>query len=226
MQKEIVAGAIFLLTFISPTPAPPIQTSQVKQEEMIVYAVQKEDTLGSIAEKQYGSGDYWTNIWNINSWIENPNIIEKDWILNIKEKSDKPEELKKELAEKFFQRQIAYAPTIQAQTEANQPQPTIITQSDTKPIATGATGPLNEVQINFLGNCESGMSAGRNSGNGYYGAFQFSPGTWRSMGTAYDRADLAPIDVQIDAVQRLITRSGIFTQFPGCSARMRAEGLL
>lgn len=226
MQKEIVAGALFLLTFISPTPTPPLQTSQIKQEEMTAYAVQKEDTLGSIAEKYYGSGDYWTNIWNINSWIENPNIIEKDWILNIKEKSDKPEELKKELAEKFFQRQIASTPIIQAQTEANQPQPTIITQSDTKPIATGATGPLNDTQINFLGNCESGMSAGRNSGNGYYGAFQFSPRTWISMGTAYERADLAPLEVQIEATQRLLSRSSIYNQFPGCAAKMRSAGLL
>ena len=85
---------------------------------------------------------------------------------------------------------------------------------------------LTEDQMNFLGNCESGMRAERNSGNGYYGAFQFSIGTWNSMGTGYERADLAPMEVQKDAVQRLLQRSSIFTQFPGCSARMRALGLI
>lgn len=87
-------------------------------------------------------------------------------------------------------------------------------------------GPLSEAQITFLGNCESGMTASRNSGNGYYGAFQFSPGTWNSMGTGYERADMAPLDVQKDAVQRLVSRSSIFSQFPGCSSQMRAAGLL
>ncbi len=89
-----------------------------------------------------------------------------------------------------------------------------------------SNGPLNETQIQFLGNCESGMTASRNSGNGYFGAFQFSIGTWNSMGTGYARADLAPIEVQIDAVQRLVSRSSIFTQFPGCSRRMQAAGLI
>lgn len=97
-----------------------------------------------------------------------------------------------------------------------------------RPVATrpGATGPLNNAQITFLGNCESGMTANRNSGNGFYGAFQFTIPTWNAMATGYARADYAPLDVQIDAVQRLLTRSSIFTQFPGCARQMQARGLL
>ena len=87
-------------------------------------------------------------------------------------------------------------------------------------------GPLSAAQIHFLGHCESGMTATRNNGNGYYGAFQFSAGTWNSMGTGYARADLAPLDVQIQAVQRLLARSSIFGQFPGCANRMKAAGIL
>lgn len=223
MEKEIVAGAIFLLAFLSPTPASPslggpapaLQTPQIKQET-ITYAVQEKDTLGSIAEKNYGSGEFWTNIWNDNEWIEDPDVIEKTWKLKIqKEKPEKPADIKKELSEKIAKRQTAYV-------SVQRP----LAQTEVKPVVTGTTGPLNDTQINFLGNCESGMTAGRNSGNGYYGAFQFSPGTWRSMGTAYARADLAPLEVQIDATQRLVSRSSIYTQFPGCSAQMRASGLL
>lgn len=87
-------------------------------------------------------------------------------------------------------------------------------------------GPLNAAQIQYLGSCESGMTATRNSGNGYYGAFQFSAGTWNAMGTGYARADLAPLDVQIQAVQQLLSRSSIFGQFPGCANSMVAAGLL
>lgn len=85
---------------------------------------------------------------------------------------------------------------------------------------------LSNAAIQFLGNCESGMTANRNSGNGFYGAFQFSIGTWNSMGTGYARADLAPLDVQIQAVQRLLSRSSIYSQFPGCARQMHASGLI
>ncbi len=85
---------------------------------------------------------------------------------------------------------------------------------------------LTEDQVTFLGTCEAGMDPAKNTGNGYYGAFQFSHGTWRSMNTGYERADLAPIEVQKDAVQRLVQRSSIFTQFPACANRMRSIGMI
>lgn len=87
-------------------------------------------------------------------------------------------------------------------------------------------GPLSWAQIQYLGGCEAGMNPTRNSGNGYYGAFQFSAGTWNAMNTGYARADLAPLDVQIAAVQQLLSRSSIFSQFPGCANAMVAAGLL
>lgn len=74
--------------------------------------------------------------------------------------------------------------------------------------------------ITALGQCESGNTANRNSGNGYYGAFQFSTGTWNSMGTGYARADLAPYEVQVAAVKKLLSRSSVRSQFPGCSAKL------
>lgn len=90
-------------------------------------------------------------------------------------------------------------------------------------------GPLNEAQINALGTCESGMTATRNSGNGFYGAFQFMPATWRTSAPAPYNNVLpheAPLDAQKQAVQNLLSRSSIFTQFPGCASKMRAQGIL
>lgn len=85
---------------------------------------------------------------------------------------------------------------------------------------------LTPEQITFLGNCEAGMDPTKNTGNGYYGAFQFSYGTWQSMNTGYERADLAPLEVQIDAVQRLLQRSSIYTQFPACARKMQSLGMI
>lgn len=87
-------------------------------------------------------------------------------------------------------------------------------------------GPLSEAQITALGMCESGMTATRNSGNGYYGAFQFSAATWRSYNKTYAYAHEAPLDVQKQAVQDLLSRSSIFSQFPGCAKQMRAKGII
>lgn len=90
-------------------------------------------------------------------------------------------------------------------------------------------GPLNEAQITALGMCESGMTATRNSGNGFYGAFQFMPSTWSRVAPAPYNSVLpheAPLDAQKQAVQSLLSRSSIYTQFPGCARKMQASGVL
>lgn len=90
-------------------------------------------------------------------------------------------------------------------------------------------GPLSDAQINALGTCESGMTATRNSGNGFYGAFQFMPGTWRTVAPAPYNTMMpheAPLDAQKQAVQNLLSRSSIYTQFPGCAKKMQASGVI
>lgn len=69
-----------------------------------------------------------------------------------------------------------------------------------------------------LAACESGDPT-YNGPSGYDGAFQFSPGTWRSMNTGYEYAWQAPFDVQLDAAKRLIQRSG-WGQFPACARKL------
>lgn len=90
-------------------------------------------------------------------------------------------------------------------------------------------GPLNDEQMDFLGTCESGMTPTTNTGNGFYGAFQFMPATWQSAAPAPYNQQLphqAPLDVQKQAVQNLLSRSSIYTQFPGCARQMQAQGIL
>lgn len=68
-----------------------------------------------------------------------------------------------------------------------------------------------------LADCESSMT-NANTGNGYYGYFQFSPTTWRGLGYegmptdhSYTTQRQAAIDLQ--------ARSG-WGQWPGCSRQL------
>lgn len=78
---------------------------------------------------------------------------------------------------------------------------------------TGAGG-----SFDALARCESGGNAQAVGGGGrYYGAFQFSLATWRSLGYSGNPTD-HPYATQKAAAQRLVARSG-WSQFPSCSRR-------
>jgi hypothetical protein len=65
--------------------------------------------------------------------------------------------------------------------------------------------------------CESHGNYQTNTGNGYYGAYQFSAGTWSSLNTGFARADLAPPAVQDQAIiANTLRTSGLSGQNPGC----------
>jgi hypothetical protein len=72
--------------------------------------------------------------------------------------------------------------------------------------------------LSKLRQCESGGNYQTNTGNGYYGAYQFSASTWNSLNTGYARADLAPPGVQDAAIVKNTNRSsaGLAGQNPGC----------
>lgn len=70
--------------------------------------------------------------------------------------------------------------------------------------------------------CESGGNYTTNTGNGYYGAYQFSIPTWNAWNTGYARADLAPAAVQDATFLKNLYASagGLGTQHPGCKAKL------
>jgi hypothetical protein len=72
-----------------------------------------------------------------------------------------------------------------------------------------------------LRRCESGGRYDRNSGNGFYGAYQFLPSTWRSLGLPGMPHRAAP-EVQDAAARKLQARSG-WGQWPVCSRRIGAR---
>lgn len=70
-----------------------------------------------------------------------------------------------------------------------------------------------------LAMCESGMNAAANTGNGFYGAFQFMLSTWHGIGMSGNPIDYSYAE-QKAAVQRSIPVSSWHRQFPVCSRRI------
>jgi len=68
-----------------------------------------------------------------------------------------------------------------------------------------------------LRGCESGGNYADNTGNGYYGAYQFSLGTWQRLGLG-GLPSSAPPAVQDQAIVENTNRSGggLASQNPGC----------
>lgn len=224
-----------LASFINPSQVP----LQKETGTSAIWTVEEGETITGIATAYYGDGSYWTTVWNDNPWIADPWDIEKDWALELRNRTPQnPHELEAKLLEDLKNSEHLYAPEVrqhpvlakQLGFPVNQVQAAVATapivENKSIPEVKYVGGPLSEEQITYLGECEAGMDPAKNTGNGYYGAFQFSYGTWRSMNTGYERADLAPLHVQKDAVQRLVQRSSIHGQFPGCASKMRGVGIL
>lgn len=68
--------------------------------------------------------------------------------------------------------------------------------------------------------CESGNDYAKNTGNGYYGAYQYSLSTWNNYG-GFARPDLAPAAVQDAKAQADYARRG-WSPWPACSKRLSA----
>jgi len=69
-----------------------------------------------------------------------------------------------------------------------------------------------------LRQCESGGNYSTDTGNGYYGAYQFSASTWHSLGYSGLPSQASPV-AQDQAASQLNQRSGS-SQWPSCSSRL------
>ncbi len=220
--STVVASTLLFASALTPQPhaaSNAVFTRVLPHNEYVSYEVQPKDTFESISLRYYGSREYWENLSQDNPNVTDPYALKEGQRLAIRAK--KPEKVVKQdpvptVSQHFVA--ITPAPVVAEPTV----QPTQIPVAQPQADQSG----ISEEALNYLGNCEAGMNPTRNTGNGYYGAFQFSYGTWKSMNTGYERADLAPIEVQKAAVRQLLQRSSIYTQFPGCAAKMRNAGLI
>lgn len=95
------------------------------------------------------------------------------------------------------------------------PPVTEIIAQGTAPLSTSLSEWLYQLRM-----CESHGNYQDNTGNGYYGAYQFSPGTWQSLGYSGLPSDAPPYE-QDQAIIRNTLRSGggLASQNPGCYYR-------
>jgi hypothetical protein len=69
-----------------------------------------------------------------------------------------------------------------------------------------------------LRECESSDNYRANTGNGFFGAYQFSQQTWSDLGYP-GRPDLEPPAMQDQAAMRLQAQSG-WASWPACAAAL------
>lgn len=108
------------------------------------------------------------------------------------------------------------------------PAPVVVTQqvpvttTTNAPVPTPATAPVTVAPAAGvwaeLRQCESGGDYAIDTGNGYYGAYQFSAATWHGLGYP-GLPNQAPPAVQDQAAARLQARSG-WGQWPECSQKL------
>jgi hypothetical protein len=92
------------------------------------------------------------------------------------------------------------------------------TPAPTAPATKAAGGTSGGVWAS-LRQCESGGNYKDDTGNGYYGAYQFALGTWHGLGFSGLPSSASPA-VQDEAAQKLQARSG-WGQWPACSRKLR-----
>jgi hypothetical protein len=85
------------------------------------------------------------------------------------------------------------------------------------PVAAGADGDTLSAQMHRLRVCESSDRYHLNTGNGYYGAYQFASSTWHSLGYS-GRPDKASKNAQDSATVKLHNKRG-WKPWPACARR-------
>jgi Transglycosylase-like domain len=100
---------------------------------------------------------------------------------------------------------------VSAQASTAAPAPTPVAP----PVSSGAGAGGVWLQLR---ECESGDNYRENTGNGFYGAYQFSQQTWNNLGYP-GRPDLEPPAMQDAGAMRLQAESG-WGQWPACAAAL------
>jgi hypothetical protein len=83
------------------------------------------------------------------------------------------------------------------------------TTAEPTPVTGGAGGDLASIRA-----CESGGNYSTNTGNGYYGAYQFNLGTWQAAGGTGNPATASPAEQ--DAVAAAWIAAGNRSAWPNC----------
>jgi LysM repeat protein len=165
----------------APTPPPPK-----------VHVVQSGDSLSSVAESE--QLDSWRPLWNANTEVTDPNLIYEGQKLTVPQGPTEDRPLPEAAP-------VSYAPRYQAPARTSAATGAARHASAAN-YAAGAPGLLERVRMR-----EAGGNYATNTGNGYYGAYQFSLGTWQSVGGTGLPSNASPAEQDMRA-QMLYDRRG------------------
>jgi LysM repeat protein len=213
VRLNVVTGlgaAVLVSAFALPATAQPVDAVQRGQAKIVAaqktrekITVKRGDTLSKIAKKAKLSS--WRPIWDLNKKLAHPNLIYPGQRLVLPAKGEKVKHRPlPSLAVTRTASEGAAAPA------SSSPRRATVTRS--------AAAPAGGSVWDRLARCESGGNWGINTGNGYSGGLQFTPGTWRAHGGT-GSAHSASRAEQIRVAERVRASQG-WGAWPACSAKL------
>lgn len=114
---------------------------------------------------------------------------------------------------------VAPETTVPATTTTTEPEPTTVpprrsSSTTTQYLREEATTRSSSSQLASIRACESGNNYSTDTGNGYYGAYQFSWGTWQSVGGSGNPAHASPAEQDMRA--QMMLDQGRRGEWPNC----------
>ena len=159
------------------------------------HVVKAGESLAGIAKAAKLSS--WRPVYDLNKSIPHPDLIYPGQKLVIPAKGEK------------VKHRPLPAPTVfRAMSQERSPAPA----SSGRPVAVGGS------VWDRLAQCESGGNWSTNTGNGYSGGLQFSPGTWRANGGSGSAHNASRAE-QIRVAQNVQASQG-WGAWPACSSRL------
>jgi LysM repeat protein len=165
--------------------------------------VERGDSLSKLAKQAKLSS--WRPLWDLNTKIKHPNLIYPGQRLALPNKGERIKH--RPLPAPALTRVVSVERRAAPATSSRR-------STATRSSAAPASGSVWD----RLAQCESGGNWGINTGNGYSGGLQFSPGTWRANGGTGSAHNASRAE-QIRVAERVRASQG-WGAWPACSARL------
>ena len=194
-----LGAAVLVAAFALPARAEAVTTASNDRHGRSRHLVKAGETLVEIAKA--AKLPSWRPIYDLNTSIQHPDLIYPGQKLVIPAKGE----------------QVKHRPL---------PGPGIyrLPEQDRSPVRTQQPASSQRSAAvggsvwDRLAQCESGGNWATNTGNGYSGGLQFSPGTWRANGGSGSPHSASRAE-QIRVAQRVLASQG-WGAWPSCSARL------
>jgi LysM repeat protein len=210
-----LGAAVLVSAFALPATAEPVHAVQRGPAKIVAartdhkrktVVVKRGDSLSKIAKRAKLAS--WRPIWDLNKKIKHPNLIYPGQKLQLPAKGEKLKH--RPLPALAVTRTVSVERSAAPASSSGSRRATVTRSSSTSSVGGSVWDRLAQ--------CESGGNWGINTGNGYSGGLQFSPGTWAANGGT-GSAHNASREEQIRVAERVRASQG-WGAWPACSAKL------